>query len=404
MICIMGAVFFAQGVLAAGNIQIGQVKVLPRVSYTGEWEDNIYQDNANKKNDYLHKLGAGLGLEYTRDEDNYARLSYDVTHVRYDEYSKNDYWKHNALASLRYQSPMGMYVTLSENFRESSDPYDSDDDYDTGDITKRWINDAKVGLGYEFSDRIRTEAYYRNYLKRFHEFSDKHKDRMEHEPGIITYYKFLPKTSVLVEYRATFTSYAEQQDASDNAYGYDSDTSQDSTYHRVFVGLHWDATAKINGDLKLGWGYKDFDNDEDYAGNDYKDKGSWVAETRLGYQLFQRTRLTFSLVNEQKDDTDAGTGSYEHSKVGFGLDQGITDQLKFLGDVSYTYNLYEYEEDGTNDKDENIYSLGLGFKYAFNEWVNAGIGYTYKEKINNSSYDSDNYTDHTCSISLGAAF
>ena len=85
--------------------------------------------------------------------------------------------------------------------------------------------------------------------------------------------------------------------------------------------------------MKLGWGYKDFDNDEDYAGNDYKDKGSWVAETRLGYQLFQRTRLTFSLVNEQKDDTDAGTGSYEHSKVGFGLDQGITDQLKFLGDV-----------------------------------------------------------------------
>ena len=408
LICLVCALCMAQGVMAQGNIQIGQIKVLPRVNYTGQWEDNIYQDNKDTKSDYLHNLGAGLGLDYTRDDDNYARIGYDVTNVRYDEYSENDYWKHNVLAKLAYKSPMGFYTTFSENFRQSADPYDSDDEYASGQPTKRWINDARLGLGFEFSDRIKTEVYYRNYRKEFHEFSDQHKDRMENEPGIIAYYKFMPKTSALFEYRATFTKYSKQEDASDNSYGYDDETSQDSTYHRFLLGLHWDASAKITGDVKLGWGIKNYDNDEDYAGREYKDANTWIAETRLGYQMFKRTGLRFSLLREAKDDTNAATGSYEHTKVGLGVDQGITQQLSLVGDLAYTYDSYEYEEDSSGDTDPdknvNIYSASLGLNYAFNDWLNAGVGYKYKEKSNNSHYDYDDYTDHIYSFNVGARF
>jgi hypothetical protein len=404
MICMIGAVFLAQNVLAAGNIQIGQIKVLPRVNYKGEWESNIYQTKDDEKSDYLHHIGAGLGLDYTRDKDNYLRIGYDAVNVRYSEYDKNNYWKHNVLATAGYKSPIGFYALFSERFNQSSDPYDNDDAYSTdGDITKRWTNDAKLGLGFEFSDRIRTEVYYKNYIKEFHSFSDKHKDRMEHSPGIIGYYKFMPKTSALFEYRATFTKYTEQESISDNAKGYDDNTSQDSTYHRFFVGLHWDATAKITGDLKLGWGYKDYDNDKDNNGNDYDDDSTWIAETRLAYQLFQKTSLRFRLLREDKDDTNAQTSGYEHTKVGIGFDQGITDQLKVVGDFDYTLDTFDY--DAKDDNDVDIYNAKIGLNYDFNEWLGAGIAYNYRDKSNSAGWKkNDDYTDHICSFNVGARF
>ena len=119
MICLIGAVFLAQSVFAAGNIQIGQIKVLPRVQYKGEWETNIYQTKDDEKSDYLHHISAGIGLDYTRDEGNYARIGYDGTYVAYDEYNKNNYWKHNALATFGYKSPVGFYAKLSDTFAQS---------------------------------------------------------------------------------------------------------------------------------------------------------------------------------------------------------------------------------------------------------------------------------------------
>jgi outer membrane protein assembly factor BamA len=90
------------------------------------------------------------------------------------------------------------------------------------------------------------------------------------------------------------------------------------------------------------------------------------------------------------------------------VDQGITEQLTLVGDVYYTYDLYEYEKDSdgntASDKKVDIYSASLGLKYAFNEWLNAGVGYKYKEKSNNSDYDTDNYTDHIYSFTVGATF
>ena len=258
-----------------------------------------------------------------------------------------------------------------------------------------------AALGYEFGDRIRVEASYRNFLEEYHEFADKWQNKLDHEPGIALFYKFLPKTSALVEYRVQLREYTEQQNAGDNSKGAKSDTSQDFIYHKGFIGLHWDASAKINGDLKVGIGYKDYENDKNWDNEDYGEETTWIAETKLTYQLFQKTQLNTKLMRQVKDSTSADSTRYTDTMFGIGAKQMFTDKLTGKVDLSYTYDDYD-AYNGADERQDDTYMARLGLDYQIQEWLTAGVNYTYKQRESNDN-DKD-YTNNRVAFTVGAAF
>lgn len=387
---------------AAGNIRIGKITVLPKVAYTGEWNDNIYISEKDEKSDYINKATLGFGIMREVDEDNYAKLGYSLDVFKYSDYSDNDYEAHKIYAGLGYKAPSGLYAKLDERFLSTEDPYGGDNLYKEGVAkTKRWNNTLKGAVGYEFGDKFRLEASYRNFIEDYHQFADKWQNKIDHEPGVAAYYRIMPKTSALVEYRVQMREYTEQQSAGDNSKGADSDTAQDFVYHKAFVGLHWDASAKITGDLKVGIGFKDYENDENWDGGDYDDATTWIAETRLNYQLFQRTRLNGRLLRQVKDSSSIDSTRYTNTVFGLGASQEFSEKLTGKVDLSYTYD--DYDAYGSADeRQDDVYAAKLGLDYDIREWLTAGVNYTYKQR--ESNIDDKDYTNNRVAFTIGAAF
>ena len=216
------------------------------------------------------------------------------------------------------------------------------------------------------------------------------------------FYRFLPKTSALVEYRYQSRTYTEQQDADDNSKGIEDDTAQDFDYHKTFIGLHWDASAKIIGDLKLGLGYKDYENDKNWDGNAYDDNTTWLAETRLFYKLTRKTMLSGKILREVRDSaSDDGSTEYENTTVGVGVKQKVLRQLTLSGSLDYTAKEYDENADG-DERSDDVYSAELGAEYTFNDWLTAGLNYTFKDK--QSNFEDKEYTENIVGLSLSASY
>lgn len=403
MISLVCVVLLLPGLaLAKGNIHVGKMQVIPGLKYQLEYNDNIFLDPSGEEEEFIHTITPSLALDWARDKANYVRLGYAVDVVRYDDFGDTDYEKHMLRGRAKYTAPSGFYAQAREYFVDTEDPYGSLNDFNTGEQTARWNNSLRLRSGYSFAERMRAEVSYNNYIQKYDAFEDEWQNKLDHEPGVAFYYKFWPKTSALFEYRYQMREYTEQQDLDDNSKGIDSDTAQDFNYHQFFVGLHWDATAKITGDLKLGYGLKDYENDVNWRGEDYDDNDTWIAETRLAYRLAPKTRLTARLLRRVRNSSsDDGSTEYENTKVGFGLQQRILRRYTVKAGVAYTKKDYDENSSGES-RDDDVYEGNLGVDYRFNEWLNGGVTYTYKDR--QSNFADDEYTSNVFTVHIGAEY
>jgi hypothetical protein len=376
--------FFSATALGQGKIRVGSMRVLPEISYELENNDNIFLEDNNEQDDYIHTLSPSLSLDWRKDTKNSVRLGYQADIVRYDSYSQIDYETHQADFEFEYASPTGFYARGWDMFVDTSDPYGSLNEYKRGvPQTDRWHNTAVAIFGYDFPNKVSAELHYRNYVQDYDRFIDHWQNYTVHEPGVKIFYRFLPKTSALFEYRWETRSYDDQQKAMDNSYGADRDNSQDFDYHRFFIGLSFDPSAKVNGEMKIGWGRRDFENDfsfrTDASGNPlaYDDSSTWIAETFLYYQMLARTKWSFSLMRADMDSADVDTTAYTRTRVGIGLEQGVTSRLKFFG------NLYYEQDDYEQDREDEEYGAGLRLQLAVKQWCFLNASYLYLEEDSN---------------------
>jgi hypothetical protein len=388
---------------AQGNISFGKLQIVPGLEYQAEYNDNIFLERRNEKNDWIHTISPSLFMDWEQDDDNYARLGYRADVVRYDDYSDTDYEAHNLLGDVGYKSPQGFYFSARDRFLDTEDPYGSDNDYNLGKQTKRWNNNLVLRSGYEFSRIYRLEFSYRNRVQKYDRFVDQWQDTMSHEPGVAMYYRVMPKTSAFVEYRFETTEYTEQQDLDDNDRGADSDTAQDFDYHKAFVGLEWDASAKLNGQLKFGYGYKDYDNtfsfrrDEDGNRIKYDDASTWIAETNLTYNWRPKTAFDARILRETYDSPSSINTRYDRTQVGIGVAQALGQRMILRADAAYT--LRDYDE---TSREDDQYELGLDLRYAMLDWLSAGVRYEYDDR---ESDDKDfEYTNNVFAMYLKAEY
>lgn len=391
-------------VSAQGNIHLGKLKIVPGVKYAPEWNDNIFLDADDEKEDYIHNITPSVGLDFTRDKNNYMRLGYGVDIVRYDDYSDNDYEKHQLTGRAKYTSPQGFYIKGFENFIDTEDPYGSENDYNVGVQTERWNNLFKLNTGYKFADRFRVELNYRNFMQEYDNKKDEWQNKQDNEPGVAVFYKFMPKTSALFEYRYQMREYTDADDSIKA--GYNDDTSQDFDYHKLFLGLHWDTTAKITGDLKFGYGMKNYDNDQNWLGQEYEDNDTWLAETRLTYKLRARTRLTGKVSRSVRDSSsDDGSTEYENTKLGLGIKQGFMERFVFNANASVTFKDYDEATTGTyagQEREDDQYEGEVGVKYKANDWLTLGVNYTYVDR--QSNFDDEEYTNNIFGFQIAAKY
>lgn len=403
---VVGAILslFSGSAFAQGNIHLGKMKVEPEISYTGEFDDNIFLSNQNEEDDYIHKVRPAITFSWKGARpDNYFKLGYGVDIAMYDEYNDNNFERHMPFMNFGYKVPAGFYLKLEEAFVHTADPYGSTNDYNVGVKTRRWNNTASLTLGYEFADKYAVEVMYYNYMQRYKEIADKWENVLTQRGSLAFFYKLTGKTSVFGQYRYGTTEYDEQNDGVNN---WKDNTSQDHTLQDYFVGIRFDPTAKINGELKVGWSSKDMDNSVDKYSVAYSDEETWAVETMLTYKMTDRT--TFMLAANRlhaMGSSEMDSTGYVDTNGKFSISQLITNRLSVGGGVGYQLWDYINEAPGNAEKKFDIYSAEANLDYRIQQWLTGGLRYTYKSKqATESQYETDEYDSNVISFILKAMF
>ncbi|MGE4442153.1 MAG: outer membrane beta-barrel protein [Desulfomicrobium sp.] len=388
-----------------GNIHFGRIQINPGLSYELAHESNIFKDKNGERADFIHTLRPGVLATYEGEDDNYLRAGYNLGAIRYTDYTDNDYIEHNAIFEGLYRTPQGFYSRLDINYSNTANPIGSSNSYRENEPkVRRWFNVGTLGIGYE-RNRIRTEVNYTNHYERYNESEDHWQNRNDHQYSILGYYRILPRTSLLAEYRINDINYT-NQDNGDNTQGIDSDTSQDATFHQFFIGLNFDPTGKVKGELKLGVGRKDYENDTDWNGKEYEDVTTWLAETNLDWAVTAKTMINAKFARALKDSTESYATRFSTTSVELGVRHTFFEQFTAYATSSYTEDDYDNTSSTLSSRLDRTIGAGTGLEYRFKNWIEdwltIGIGYSFENC--ESNFHDEEYLDHRTTLSFLAAF
>lgn len=385
------------------EIRLGALKVEPGIGYEAQYNSNIYSSNVNKQSDYIHKIKPAVQISKSKDGDNYFKAGYKADVVLYSQNSGNNYQAQNPYLSFGIKTPRGVYLKGEEEYLNTEDSYGADNQYNQGVKTRRWNNQARLVLGYDFAKRYSVEGSYENFMQRFAEETNQWQDRTDHRYGASAFYNLSEKTSVFLQYRQTKGVYDKQNDGIS---GWSKATSQDYRLSDYFLGVRFKPGGKVKGEAKVGYGQKNFENESDKSGQSYKNAGSWIAETKLEYQPAEKTILVFNLQRGYKGSPAEDSVSYIDTMAGAELRHNIWgDRLTLNIGGEFGTNDYTDESPGLPQKSFRIYAFKSGVEWRIRQWLRAGLEYQYRQRsAAESAYETYNYDNNIFTLNMNAVF
>jgi hypothetical protein len=235
---------------------------------------NIFLSENNTVSDNILQIMPGLAVRHDFTATSFWSLEYQGTYAYYQDNDDNNWDSHYVPFDFFLGGKTGPFIEISNDFWRSSDPYGSQDLYNLGQKTARTQNDAYLAPGWTFSEKTKAKVYGRYVVLEYDLDQDRFQNQREWNVGGVFYYKFWPKTSMLFQYTYVNREYVDQPSA----------FSEDQYRHEFYVGLTWDATSKLQGEAKLGYGIMNYDNEFNTAGQKYEEKNTWLAAVSMSWQ------------------------------------------------------------------------------------------------------------------------
>jgi len=392
-----------------GRIHAGKLKIIPGLTVEEIYDDNIYLGNGTNRtteleeSDWITHIKPGVMLDYGfAGQRGGLTLGYQADLAYYADNDRNDWKNHTGIFGLNYAAPGGLFFGFNNVYTNAEDPYGSDSQYKLGVAqTKRWDNDLKSKLGFVFSNRFKVTGFYNYFRQDYKERADFSQDYDDNEFGAGLDIKLFPKTWGFIRYhygeRDYYSHPAIVNGVATNSTGRN---DADLNWHRVNTGLTWDSGAKLSGEVNFGYQWWDYDNRLDPAGNRYKDKDTWIAATAVNFEATQTTTLSLSIWRTVKITGSNTKEYYEDTGVGLNLEQVFL--TKFTLSVSGSYSSNDYNMPVVKKKKNDNYGAGIGLSYDIQDWLSAGVKYSYSKK--DSNYRADEYSDNQFSMSVSLVY
>ncbi len=366
-----------------GNIQLGNLKIIPNLTAQAIYDSNIYLKNgadelANKKErDWIYHVKPGILLNYTIPERGRINLGYEGDWAFYQSNTNNNWKSQKVLFDGAYESPGGLILGANNLFMDSEDPYGDANQYALGRVTKRWTDDLKTKAGYNFGKVFKVLLFYNLYKQEYKSDLDFAQNYSNNEFGLGVETRILSRTWGFVRYHYGERKY--------NTFynGLTPDYNSDFTYHRATTGLTWDPSAKINGELNVGYQWKRYKNEftdaTQTARRDNND--TWVAATNLIYKPLTTTKIILN-IDRAVRDSNANTNEYfDDTGIGLTLKQTILTKLELTVGGQYSENKYNLPV--VDSRKDNNYIAIVALDYNIQKWLTVGVSYKYWRKDSN---------------------
>lgn len=400
----MKTIITTVGLLAVGNAGLQAAEYAPapelsRVQTSKPWSISaslrgFYDDNYTtspsslREETFGYEVSPSVALNLTR-EQTYLGLSYLYSMKYFEERDRKMDHMHQANVKLSHAFTPRYKIDVSDSFVIAQEPEILDPNTAfrlraEGDNVR---NTAAATFTGDLTDQLGIVVGYSNNL---YDYEDARYsallDRLEHLATLNLRWQFLPQTVGILGYQYGVTEYT------DNGVIVGPPTVpvaiksdfRDTTTHYAYVGVDQSFTPQLNGSIRLGAQFTDYDNANDDTVSPYADGNlTWTYRPGSYAQLGVRHTRTATdvsfLAGVPNLDQEVTT---VYSSINHKLTAKITGSLL----AQYQHASFE---DTPGDESENFLLAGLNFSYEINKFLTAETGYNYdrlSSEISNRSF------------------
>lgn len=354
------------------GIPFGSATLLPALHTELRYDDNIFESANDERDSMIAVLAPSLAAQLDLGNTLFE-LGYSAESASYFDSEDDDYIDHNVQAQANIQFSLRNNITLRASFAaehedrgsgltEGFDPrlaldLNEPDEYDQTDANVRYTYGAQGATG-----RLLFEAAYRDLQYQNHRSRTQFRDREDTSLSATFYYRLRPKTSLLVQARATALDYASVQPLQ---------TTLDSDHYRYLVGAEWDRSEQFSGAIKLGYQQKKFNS----ASRDDFSAPSWEADLTWS----PRSYTHFNLKTERSSEETNGGGDFiDVQRISTDWTHEWNDRVQSIVGIAYVDEEYE-----NFDRDEQVTEFSGNFAYQLKRWIALEFGTRYRDRSSN---------------------
>ncbi len=360
------------GLAASNGFKVGPVSLHVGLQVRQEMNSNIYSSEKDEVDDYITVFSPGVLLSMKTQRHNLnLGVSSDTS-----QYADNDEENFTAVtykAGYGLRSTAGLEFDISDTYETSMDPRP---ELDAPERKEHFTNRINSKIGYTFpAKKFYTEFFITEFHLEYDEDADKNGNRKDREYGMGLYYRVLPKTSMLLEYSYGTKEYFDRTDEE-----YDSS----SNFYRI--GIKWDATARMNGALKIGY------EDRTYSDIGHENDKAPAIDGNIRYKITEQTKLKLVIKLAIMETSYMGSSTenisksyfYDQQKFGIGLSSKLMNRFTFDVTASISNDEYENFEGGSSGtRTDTTHSIDVTAGYDFSKNFTAGLKYSGKNKESN---------------------
>ncbi len=414
---------FAEEDRISGNIFGGKTGMLhPSLTLSQKYTSNVFKTSDNEEGDFITAVSPGLwmalpgtkekmveidttntvpgGLSLSRRKSETFRryqayLLYSPEFQKYWDYADEDITNNRVESAFQYNLRGGLSFDVADLYLNGYEPMGEGI---SNKQDKFWSNLFNLMITYDATDKVGLRVDFSLFSLGYKEDVYSVADRNDNFIAWYTFYRLTKKTFVFAEIEYADISY-------DIPGLYD---SFDSVEMRYFTGVKWDITAKSRGEIKVGYGTKDFDS------SDIESAGDFVMELRVDHTFTPKTAVGLTIVRRTNEttinktaitDTEKDTYYTLVNSLAIEYIQKFTERITGNAEVLYMAETYE----GAityygiiKERDDNKYKISLTGKYEFNEKYFAEAEYSHTRRDSNVSFFD--YSDNTVTISATGTF
>ena len=362
---------------AEGNIHLGNLQIDPYASVSESWTDNVYYTPTDEKGDRILVFQPGIKLQFPFGQHR-IEAEYFVSFNRYNKYTGEDTTDKTGRGLLDFRFGSSLGLTLTELYTKN---HVDRGQSATGFIEVYRENASKASAFYQLTGRSKVQVDYSHTSYNY--MISNFQDRDENFIAGYLYYRFLPKTSVFVEYDRKGVDFTLAQNAPGGV-------SLNNTQDSVFLGFTWEATAASRGTVKGGRTKKDFESPF------VRDLTMWSWYLDIDHRFSDLTSLKIAGKRVPNETDWFGTSYYITTGASADLTHRMFSKTDLLLSGSYGTDYY------SNGRKDTTTILGGGLKYWIRDWFD--VSAQYREQKRDSNLPTAEYTEHRYIIGLDMVF
>jgi polysaccharide biosynthesis protein VpsM len=362
----------------AGNIKIGDLQIHPSMQVRTDYSTNVYQSYGGlpASSGFITALTPALKfLLPVAQHQFFAEYKADFNLYSVDSETNYIQQRVGGGAKLKFGGNLDLsmtyYYTGSEIPRLAKSQFGNNLNGFNLDSRPYNQNDFKGLIGWSFADRWRVEGLYNFFNTRYKNEIDFNSNYESPSYGGKVYYRFTSKVSSFGEYTYSVITYPY-------------DPVYDNRTQFAYLGLAFDPSAKLRGELKVGYETKKYERSIQGRADNPSGTAIDVNLTRL-FSDYTALKL---LLNRRIAEDLTTNAPYTENKVGLELKHFWSRNEKVSGTLRGGYSTLRFEGQ-TEDIDGSLkyredqrWEFGAGLGYDFRRWLTISLGYQY---INNAS-------------------